>query len=460
MNARPRDLVVDMPRDHEAERAILGTVLAYGADALAVVTETLSAEDMYTDLHRQTLAAMVELESQGDPIDVVGLLRKLGTSVALRDAGGPHWLMRLTDAHIEAGPASLPSWCRAVQDCALRRAMIEAGQRMVHLASTESGGAGHIEVIEGELAEMAVRYDTQGKTGLRPVRQAIKASVEYVESLFDEDEADSSMLKTGFVDLDAMIGGLEPGRLYVIAARPAMGKTGLLLNIVEHISCGTQGAPTGVFSLEMSNLHLGLRLLFSRARVSASRMRATRHLSEVEWLRLIQAAGQLGAAPIYCDDPSTLSARELWSRAKAWRRRTGTDRQAMLAVDYLQLVKGFGGERGEQEIVAAVSRMLKRIAKSLSVPVLALAQVNRRVEDRADKRPTMADIRNSGQIEQDADVIMTLYRDEVYNEQTPDKGIAELAVVKNRDGEIGVVRLKWFGAHTRFENLTTDNTWS
>lgn len=430
--------------------SVLGGILLEN-EALNKALELLRPEDFYRDSHRKIFSALIELSEQREPADLVTLTAALQKNGDLQVVGGSAYLGTLVDYVPTA--ANIVYYCRLVKEKALARQLIHVATEI----ATRGYDGGEIEQTL-DWAEKSI-FEISGMKS-RPsyfsTREIMKETFKNIEKLFERKELITGV-PTGFTDLDHMTAGLQPSDLIIIAGRPSMGKTAFILNIVEHAGVFSDPAvPVLVFSLEMSKEQLVQRMLCSVSRVDASRLR-TGNLVDSDWSKLTNGASMLSEAPIYIDDTPGITVLEL--RAKA--RRLKAERNlGLVVVDYLQLMQGHNAENRQQEI-SEISRSLKALAKELNVPVIALSQLNRSLENRTDKRPIMADLRESGAIEQDADVIMFIYREAVYcedcrsRERTCEKGHekdAEIIVGKQRNGPIGTVHLTFRGQYTRFEN--------
>ena len=438
------------PQSLEGEMSVLGGVLLEN-EALNKALEILRPEDFYRDSHRKIFNTLIELSDKGEPADLVTLTSALQAKGELEAVGGSGYLTTLVDYVPTA--ANIAYYCRLVKEKAIARHLIHVSTEI----ATRGYEGGEIEATL-DWAEKAIFEITGMKT--RPsyfsTREIMKDTFKTIEKLYDRKEQVTGV-PSGFTELDTMTAGLQPGDLIIVAGRPSMGKTAFCLNVVEQAAVHAQSkAPTIVFSLEMSKEQLVQRMLCSVSRVDASRLR-TGHLGDSDWPKLTNGAGLLSESPIYIDDTPAISVLEL--RAKARRLKAEKD-LGLIVVDYLQLMQGHNSESRQQEI-SEISRSLKALAKELSVPVVALSQLNRSLENRTDKRPIMADLRESGAIEQDADVIMFVYREAVYcdackkRDGSCDKGHdkdAEIIVGKQRNGPIGTVHLTFRGEYTRFEN--------
>ena len=433
------------PHSLEAEAAVLGAILLDNA-ALDRVAEIVSPEDFYREVHRKILRAALELSQRSEPIDLLTLTEALRTRGELAEIGGAAYVSELADRALSA--ANIQYHARIVREKSILRGLISTASEIVTRGYEAREEVGRfVDEAEQAIFQIAERK-TRGS--FTRVGDLITETFRQIELLYERKEMVTGV-PTGFTDLDRMTAGLQPSDLIIVAGRPSMGKTSFCLNIAEHVAID-KGIGVAVFSLEMSKEQLVLRMLCSQARVDLSKVR-TGFLAQKDFPRLAEAAGRIHDAPIYVDDTPALSALEL--RAKA--RRLKRDKEAnlgLIVVDYLQLMRGSGSrdESREQEI-SQISGSLKALAKELRVPVIALSQLNRQVEGRNPPKPRMADLRESGAIEQDADVIAFIYRDEVYNPQSRDQGAAEILIAKQRNGPIGDIRLAFRSEFTRFENL-------
>jgi replicative DNA helicase len=431
------------PQNIEAEQSVLGGVLIE-PDALSRVLEIMRGPDFYREAHQKIFAAMVDMYQKGTPVDLITLSEHLLSRNQMEAVGGAAYLASLADAIPSA--VNIEVYARIVRDKATLRRLISLS---AEIASKSYRYSGDVEDILDQ-AEKSIFEITEDKITphVYPLSEVIKDSFRTIEELYDRKERVSGV-PTGFINLDQYTSGLQPSDLIIVAGRPSMGKTAFALDMARNAATQAE-IPVLIFSLEMSRQQLATRMLCSEARVDAHRLRSG-YIGERDWPRLTSAAGVLSEAPIFIDDSAAMSVLQM--RAKA--RRLKADRGlGLVVVDYLQLMSGrAGADRREQEI-SEISRSLKALAKELHLPVIALSQLNRKVEDRTDKRPVMADLRESGAIEQDADVILFIYRDEMYDENSKHKGIAEIIIGKQRNGPSGVrVNLAFLNQYTRFENL-------
>ncbi len=437
------------PHDVDAERAVLGGLLLDNS-ALSTVEAVVSASDFYHPAHAVIYEAIQAVSARREPVDVVTLASELRARERLNTVGGAQYLGELTDtiptiAHIE-------SHARIVTDLAGVRRMIEVAHEIVARGYGERGDAEQfLDFAAAKVFEVAQK---RARTTLIPLEQAILEAFERIEKTLERG-ARITGTETGFRDLDTLTAGMSGGQLIIVAARPAMGKTAFALNVTASAAVSA-GKPVLFFSLEMPRIELANRLMCSEARVDQSRLR-TNLLTQDDITSLTGAANKLHALPIYIDDSGDLTLLEL--RAKARRMKSERD-LALIVIDYLQLMRaGRDKQESREREISEISRGLKALAKELDVPVVALSQLNRGCETRPgkDKRPMLADLRESGAIEQDADVVMFIYRDEVYNRDTEDKGIAEVIVAKQRNGPTDAVRLRFIRELTRFESLAQDD---
>jgi len=432
------------PHSQEAEMGVLGAILLSN-DALNNAVEVLRPNEFYDPKHRLIFETMLELDDAMTPVDVITVAERLKAKGKLEEAGGGAHLARLTEAVPTA--AHVVHHAQIVKNTYLSRELADRATKITEQCYESFSDVGDLlDSAEQSIFSLAEYKIKQAFFGLAEV---VKSSLKRVEELYDRKELVTGV-PTGFERLDRMTAGFQPSDLIIIAGRPSMGKTALALNIALYAAAEAETG-VGVFSLEMSKEQLTMRLLCSEAKVDANSIR-TGFIKEKDWPNLIQAADLLSRTPIYLDDTPAIDILEM--RAKT-RRLKKEHNIGLVVVDYLQLMQGRqGAERREQEI-SEISRSLKAMAKELNLPVVALSQLNRRVEERPNKRPQLADLRESGAIEQDADVILFIYRDEVYNKSpdNPEKGKAEIIVGKQRNGPTGLVKLRFDGRVTKFDNL-------
>ncbi|MHB1503158.1 MAG: replicative DNA helicase [Acidimicrobiales bacterium] len=430
------------PHNLDAEESLLGAMLL-SRDAIAEAVECCTAEDFYKPAHAHVFSAVTSLYARGEPADPVTVAEELRRTGALEAVGDQSILLTLqvnTPSTANAG-----HYARIVEEHALLRRLVRVAGEIAELGYSVPEDVGMaVDRAESMVFEVAQRrvVDT-----MSPLRELLAQSLDHLEQLFERGEAITGV-PTGYADLDERLAGLQPSNLVVVGARPAMGKTSFALGIVEHAAVKAR-VPVLLFSLEMSHLELTQRLLCSEARVDATRMRNGR-LLESDWPKISDAIGRLGDAPIYIDDNPNLTVMDIRAKARRLKSREGL---GLVVVDYLQLMTGRHTTENRQVEISEISRGLKVLARELSVPVIALSQLSRNLEMRADKRPVLADLRESGAIEQDADVVLFIYRDEVYNPESADRGSAEIIIAKHRNGPTGVTQLAFVDHHTRFANM-------
>jgi replicative DNA helicase len=438
------------PQNLEAESSVLGGILLDN-EAINQVLELLRPEDFYRESHRKIYRAMIELSDRSEPVDLITLSDCLTARGDIDAVGGSAYLASLADFVPSA--ANISYYARIVREKSILRSLISAATDIATRGFEEQGNIEEfLDTAEKVIFDIS---EKKIKASFVAVGDMIKDTLKAVEKLYERKEMVTGVA-TGYNDLDRLTSGLQPADLIVIAGRPSMGKTAFSLNIATNAAF--KGVGVAVFSLEMAKEQLVLRMLCSEARVDNSKMRSG-YLGERDFPKLASAAGRLHEAPIYVDDTPAIGILEL--RAKARRLvRDRTKKVGLIVVDYLQLMRGMGAASNREQEISEISRSLKALAKELNVPVIAISQLNRRVEDRGDKRPMMSDLRESGAIEQDADVIMFIYREEVYNQKTDNKGVAEVIVAKQRNGPIDTVSLTFLSEYTRFENYTEREEYS
>ena len=430
------------PHDLQAEESLLGAMLL-SRDAIVDAVQVCATDDFYKPAHGHVFEAVCSLYGQGEPADPVTVADELRRADLLEAIGGPATLVSL-QANTPA-TSNARRYAQIVEEHSLLRKLIAAASEIAELGYDvpEDVGAA-VDRAESMVFEVAQRRVT---TTTRPLRELLADQLDRLEALFERGEAITG-IPTGYTDLDEMLAGLQPSNLVIIGARPSMGKTSLALGLAAHAAMDAQ-VPVLFFSLEMSHLEITQRLLCSEARVDATRMRTGR-LHEQDWPKVAHAIGRLGEAPIYIDDNPNITVMDI--RAKA-RRQKARDGLGLVVVDYLQLMSSRTRVENRQLEVSEISRNLKILARELEVPVVALSQLSRNLEMRSDKRPVLADLHESGSIEQDADVVMFIYRDDVYNPESADRGTAELLIAKHRNGPTGKTELAFLGQYTRFANM-------
>ncbi|MBA4348502.1 MAG: replicative DNA helicase [Thermodesulfovibrio sp.] len=441
------DLTIDKlpPQNIEAEQSVLGAIV-FDNEALPKTIEILSPDDFYKESHRRLYNAMLELFDKSEPIDIITLTDYLRRGNELEAIGGISYLSSL--ANSVPTSANIQYHSKIVREKALLRSLINASTHIASKVYEDSLDADEmVDYAEKTIFDIT---DKRIKTSFSKLKDLVKDTFKTIEQLYNKKEAITGM-PSGFKDLDELTSGFQPSELIVVGGRPGMGKTAFALNVAQHVAINMK-EPVAVFSLEMSKEQLALRMLCSESMVNSSHVRKG-FISKEDWPKLTNAAGRLADAPIFIDDSSAITVLEV--RAKARRLKMERGGLSLVVVDYLQLMRSRGNfERREQEI-SDISRSLKALSKELKVPVVALSQLNRAVEQRGEKKPTLADLRESGAIEQDADVIIFLYRDELYNKNNPsNKGKAEVIVAKQRNGPTGIVNLTFLSTCTRFVDFT------
>jgi len=432
------------PHNVVAEESLLGAMLL-SQDAIASSLEVgLHADDFYKPAHGHVYDAITTLYGRGEPADPVTVAELLSRTGHLEAIGGPAILITLQAGTPAIGNAA--RYARIVEEHALLRRLIRAGGDVVELGySLPDDVGGAVDLAEATVFGVAQHRVTESGSTLRDI---LSRQLDHLERLEEQGGDHITGLPTGFLDLDRQLSGLQPSNLIVVGGRPGTGKTALGLGMAAHAAAHA-GAKVLIFSLEMTEEELGGRLLAAEARVNSADIRDGR-LSPGEWVRINAAVGKLSEVPIFIDDNPHLTIMELRAKARRHQSREGLD---LVVIDYLQLMSGRARAESRQVEVSEISRSLKILARELQVPVVALSQLSRNLEMRADKRPVLADLRESGSLEQDADVVMFLYRDELYNSDSPQRGTAEVILSKHRNGPTGVTHLAFLEHYTRFANM-------
>ena len=433
------------PQSIEAERSVIGALLI-SSDSWDGVAEVVAAADFYRPAHRAIFRQIALLVDRGEPVDVVTVSDRLLATGELDAAGGHTYLAELAEQTPTA--SNVRAYAKAVRERSVLRQLINAAQDIASAGFNPEGRSSEELVDEAERLIMQISESGQKAGGPQGMEGLLKGAIDRIEELYNTG-CDITGLTTGFIDLDRMTSGLQPSDLVIVAGRPSMGKTSFAMNLVENAALASD-RPLMVFSMEMPAEQLVIRMLSSLGRIDQSRVR-TGKLEQDDWPKLASATEKLKGTQVFIDDTPALTPTELRSRVRKLVREQGD--LGMIMVDYLQLMRVAGSGEGRTAEISEISRSLKAIAKEFKCPVVALSQLNRSLEQRPNKRPVNSDLRESGAIEQDADVIMFIYRDEVYNEDSPDKGVAEIIIGKQRNGPIGSCRLSFQGQFTRFENL-------
>ncbi len=441
------------PHSTEAEQSVLGGLLL---DNLAWdrCADLLNDSDFYRHEHRFIYSAIATLIAGSKPADVITVFEALQSLGKAEDCGGLAYLNALAQSVPSA--ANVRRYAEIVRERAVLRKLISASDEIATTAFNPQGQA--VSQILDEAESRIMRIGEEGSrtgAGFQAMGKLVQALIDRVQELEQNGAEDVTGIRTGFYDLDRMTAGLQKGDLVIVAARPSMGKTAFALNIAENVAV-QEGLPVAVFSMEMGASQLALRLVGSLGRIDQQHLRTGR-LRDDEWERLPEAASKLGEAPMFIDETPGLNPAELRARARRLARQYGGT-LGLIVIDYLQLMSGTSQTSDENRatVLGEISRGMKGLAKELQCPVIALSQLNRSVETRPDKRPMMSDLRESGAIEQDADVIMFIYRDDYYNKDSKEPGVAEIVVAKQRNGPVGTVKLTFLKPLTRFDNLAAD----
>ncbi len=443
------------PHSVEAEQSVLGGLLLEN-DAWDRIADKIGIDDFYRHDHKLIYQHISRLVEHAKPADMITVAESLENSGELATVGGIAYLGAL--AQNVPGAANIQRYAEIVRERAIMRKLVEVGSNITESAFNPQGKDAAMLLDEAEAKIFDIKeHGARGSQGFVDIKSVLPMVVERLDQLSNMDDPTGvTGVPTGFTDLDSMTSGMQGGELVIIAGRPSMGKTAFALNIAEHVALNTDKA-VAIFSLEMPSTQLAMRLIGSVGRIDQHKMR-TGQLEDEDWERLTYALGRLNEAPIHIDESGGINAMELRARARRLKRQVEVQegkQLGLIVVDYLQLMTSVRQTENRATEVSEISRSLKSLAKELNVPLIALSQVNRKIEDRTDKRPVMSDLRESGAIEQDADVILFLYRDEVYNKDTQFKGSAEVIIGKQRNGPIGTIRLTFLGENTRFENYAS-----
>lgn len=439
------------PHSVEAEQSLLGGLLIEN-EAIDKIADIISSGDFYRHDHRLIYQHIMKLIEANQPADIVTVGESLDKSAELASVGGIVYLGLVAENTPTA--ANIRGYAQIIRERAIMRNLVQVGSDIVDSAFSPQGKDAQQLLDESEAKIFQIADSGKNnKIGFTDIKELLPKAAQRIDDLFQLDNpSDVTGIPTGYTDLDKMTSGLQRGDLIIVAGRPSMGKTSLALNMSEYVAVDT-GLPVAVFSMEMASSQLIMRLIGSVGKLDQHKMR-TGQLEDDDWEKLTHALGQLNEAPIFIDEGSALNSYEVRARARRLHRQCGG--LGLIVIDYIQLMSSPVGQSSENRAteISEISRSLKALAKELNVPVVALSQLNRSVEQRPDKRPVMSDLRESGALEQDADVIMFIYRDEVYNPETSDKGIAEIILAKQRNGPIGRVKLTFLGQYTRFENYS------
>lgn len=431
-----------LPQSIEAEQSVIGSMII-DKSAIARVLEKLKEDDFYRDGHKVLYKAIREMFSQDMAVDLVTLLEYLKSTDMLDKAGGVTYISELS-ASVPT-TANLSSYIKIVEEKSLLRKLIKSSTEIIEESyNNQDKVDGVLDKAQKKIFDIA---EKKGSNDYEPLSNVLERGFLEIEKLFN-NKGSITGVGSGIRDLDAKTSGFQKGDMVLIAARPSMGKTTFSLNIAENAAL-KEGKSVVIFSLEMSKEQLAYKLLCSEASVDMLKLR-TGNLDDDDWERIARATGPLSKAKIFIDDTAGLSVMEMRSKCRKIKMEHGID---MILIDYLQLMSGSSGSESRQQEVSEISRSIKALAKEMECPVIALSQLSRAPEQRADHRPMLSDLRESGSIEQDADVVMFLYRDEYYNKETEDKNIGECIIAKQRNGPVGTVKMAWIGSHSKFANL-------
>ncbi|MBI2026870.1 MAG: replicative DNA helicase [Deltaproteobacteria bacterium] len=431
------------PQNLEAEISVLGAVLLEN-EALNEVADLLRSGDFYKNSHQTIFEALLQLSEAHEPADLITLTNILRKNNKLEAVGGTAYLASLVNSVPSA--SNIKSYAKIIREKSILRKLVSVANDISNRGYDDNADVEEfLDFAESSLFEVT---DANLQSGILHIKDLMKSSFKKIEELH-ERKSQITGVPTGFTDIDKLTSGLQSGDLVVIAGRPSMGKTSFALNIVQYAS-RAMNQPVVFFSLEMSKEQVVTRLLTSLSRVDASRLRVG-NLTDSDWPKLTKAAGYLSEAPIYIDDTPGISVLEMKAKCRRLKARSGL---ALIVIDYLQLMRSRGFSESREREISEISRSLKALAKELQLPIIALSQLNRAVEARQDKRPMMSDLRESGSIEQDSDIIAFIYRDEVYKPESEYKGTAEIIIAKQRNGPTGFARLAFLNQYTSFENLS------
>ena len=434
------------PHDIEAEQAILGSMLI-DKDAVINAIEVLKEEDFYREDNKTIYSAMLSLYARSEPIDIITVKSELTQIGKFETVGGLEYLASLPDKVPVV--SNIENYIQIVEEKSILRKLIKASNEISQMGYEQTEETERImDVAEKKIFDIMQNRNTKGYT---PIKEVLINAIDELEKLYNH-KGGITGIATGFIDLDRITAGLHNSDLVLIAARPAMGKSAFALNIASHVAI-REKVPVAVFNLEMSKEQLGNRILCSEAMVDSNKVR-TGNIEEEDWIKLVSAVGPLSEAEIYIDDTPGISISEIRAKCRKMKLEKNI---GLIIIDYLQLIQGTGKKNAsrEQEI-SEISRSLKILAKELNVPVIALSQLSRAAEQRTDHKPMLSDLRESGAIEQDADIVMFIYREDYYNPDTERKNIAEIILAKHRAGATGTVELMWLGSYTKFVNLARE----
>lgn len=431
-----------LPHNLDAEQSVLGSMII-DKNAIAQAAETLKSEDFYRDAHKVIYAAIIQLFQKDTPVDMVTLIEYLRSTEKLEAAGGISYITELSNS--VPSTANLNSYVKIVDEKATLRKLIKASNEIIEKSYSDQGAVENVmDFAQKKVFDIAEKRSTSDYESISTVLE--RGFIE-IERMFN-DKGQLTGVPSGFTDLDAKTSGFQKGDMILVAARPSMGKTTFALNLCQHAALRANKSVV-IFSLEMPKEQLAYKLLCAEANVDMQKLR-TGQLDDQDWESIARASGPLAASKIYIDDSAGISVMEMRSKCRRIKMEHGVD---FIMIDYLQLMSGSGESR--QQEVSEISRNIKALAKEMQCPVIALSQLSRAPEQRADHRPMLSDLRESGSIEQDADLVMFLYRDEYYNKETDQKNIGECIIAKHRNGEVGTIKLAWLGRYSKYGNLDT-----
>lgn len=431
-----------LPQNIEAEQRVLGCMIK-DKTSIAQAAEVLKGEDFYREGHKIIFNAVLELYSKDIPVDTVTLIEHLNATEKLQVVGGITYITELT-ASIET-TSNLNSYVKIVEQKSVLRKLIKASAEITEESYTKQDDVeGVLDGAEKRIFDIAQK---KSSSDFEPISIVLERGFEQIEKMFN-NKGETTGVPSGFPELDGKTSGFQPGDMILIAARPSMGKTTFAINIAQYAAI-REGKSVVVFSLEMSKEQLAYKILCAEANIDMLKLR-TGALEDSDWERIAKAAGPIAASKIYIDDTAGVSVMEMRSKCRRLKIEYGID---LIVIDYLQLMSGSSGSESRQQEVSEISRSIKALAKEMHCPVIALSQLSRAPEQRADHRPMLSDLRESGSIEQDADLVMFLYRDEYYNNETEDKNVAECIIAKQRNGPVGTVKLAWLGQYSKFGRL-------
>lgn len=432
-----------LPHNLDAEQSVLGSMII-DKTAIAQAAEGLKVYDFYREAHKVIFKAIIELFQKDEPVDIITLIEHLRSTEKLEDAGGISYITDISQSM--PSTANLSAYIKIVAEKSMLRKLIKSSNDIIEKSYNNQSMVDNVlDFAQKQVFDIS---EKKSNSDFEPISDVLERGFLEIERLYN-NKGDITGIPTGFNDLDNMTSGFQSGEMILIAARPSMGKTTFSLNIAQHAALRA-GKSIAFFSLEMSKEQLAYKLLCAEANVDMLKLR-TGNLDDEDWENIARASGPLAAAKIYIDDTAGVSIMEMRSKCRRLKIEHGID---MVMIDYLQLMSGSGGENRQQE-VSEISRGIKALAKEIGCPVVALSQLSRAPEQRADHRPMLSDLRESGSIEQDADIVMFLYRDEYYNKETEEKNIGECIIAKQRNGPVGTAKLAWLGQYSKFGNLDT-----